>query len=44
MDPPKTRRELKKDPKEKARVYSKKHVRIIENRLSAKVSITGKNA
>jgi hypothetical protein len=44
MDQPKTRKELKKDPKEKARVYSKKHIRILENRLSSKVAITGKNA
>jgi hypothetical protein len=25
-------------------VYSKKHIRILENRLSSKVAITGKNA
>jgi len=31
MDPPKTRRELKKSPKEKkAHVYSAKHIRQVE--------------
>ncbi len=33
MDPPKTRRELKKDPKEKAKgksIYTAKHVRLQE--------------
>ena len=31
MDPPKTRRETKKDPKSKAQgVYTSKHVRIVE--------------
>jgi hypothetical protein len=34
MDPPKTRKESKKDPKEKAKgktIYSAKHVRQVEN-------------
>ena len=35
MDTPKTRKELK-GSKKKERVYSKKHVRMIENRLSSK--------
>ena len=33
MDPPKTRKETKKDPKEKkSKVYSQKHVRLAEVR------------
>jgi hypothetical protein len=38
MDPPKTRKESKKDPKEKGKgksIYSQKHVRLLEE-LKAK--------